>query len=592
MVKVYLPRTPLDLLQRRQEVNEVLEELQEKANQVGGEGSELQAMDILKQVVDSVRLLDDVNLEAQVRWCGQVSALVGGLETVLAHAKKSVLDVDAAHQQVHVLQSLTETELRQFSSQESLGSREELLHKQIQELEDDLKSLQEELKSSQMLHRESLEDNNHLQERFQGLEDELKESQVSMNSLKRAVLRAEGALEEVQSELSQLPYTLRAILDMGYEDAVGTTPETKAVMDMHLQEDISIALKIPKTQVEVLCYTRGIGTMAEVKISPSTNLPVYGHKDPFSCKELAEELQRQVADPKSGIHTGQAGKNIKEIEVHGPIADQTARAFRSTLIDMDGNHARTREELARLQDKLREVNMKHHAAIKEEESIKQQIIQDCESRMAAATTDFRSKLSRATDDLAKQAQKEQEDVLEKQKMEFRAAMEDLRLDSSNRAAMLEDANEKLESELQSVRGKLYALESQDSSSRAERESTEDKLRIIEKANAKTKAVYQQVDDILVPELKGCLTTLRNIESEMDFFHTHSMRALALAQHANGHSLPSSQDAHRSKDVCFPNPHSSSKCTYSPLKCLDLLLSAHLTAFSCASEQTDSASKRI
>jgi hypothetical protein len=179
MNKVYLPRMSIDLVQRRQELNEGLEELQDNVMHAIAKGDESQAKHLLGNVASQARALDRINFELQLQLCAQKAALVEDMETVVGRAKTWVLDVDATHQQVHVLQSLTETELRQLLVHESrsLGNnaeRESMLQRQVQELEGDLKALQEELSSSQMLRRECIQDINQLQQKVQELEHEIR----------------------------------------------------------------------------------------------------------------------------------------------------------------------------------------------------------------------------------------------------------------------------------------------------------------------------------------------------------------------------------------------------------------------------------
>jgi len=570
VVKVNLPRASIDLVKRRQDLNEELEELQQKAMQAIAKGAESQAGELLGRIAKEARTLDRMNFELQLQLSAQVSALVEGIETLVARVKTSVLDVDATHQQVHVLQLLTETELRQHSMQDS-GPAGRETHKQVQELEGDLKALQEELSASQMLRRECLEDVHELQQRVRELEDEIQERQISQDRLKGTLSRVEDELSEARLDIAQQPYALRAVMEIDFEDTVANA-ETKTIMDLQLQEDISIALRIPKAQVEVLCYTRGLGTMAEVKISTGMATQSHGnrHDSSSSGKALAEELQKQVADPKSEIHQGPAGKRIKEIEVHGPIAVQAARALRSALLEVDSDLHRTQMDLARFHDKLSEAHTKHRAAIKTEELMKQEIVKDCDARLQAASAGFREQLARALDTEKDQTLKEQASAFKQQAKDHEDAMQRNLLENNKQIAELSDKNHVLEHEIKAVRDNLYGLEVNSSSVRIEAERARDKLRLAEHTTSEMQHACTKVDEIIVPELNSCLMTLSNIESEMHFFHTHCMRARAVVPPANGSSSPSSENAHRSKDVSpwlYSPPLCSLSCSVHRLDCL-------------------------
>jgi Asp-tRNA(Asn)/Glu-tRNA(Gln) amidotransferase A subunit family amidase len=266
---------------------------------------------------------------------------------------------------------------------------------------------------------------------------------------------------------------------------------------------------------------------------------------------LAEELQRQIADPKSEIHQGAAGKHIKEVDVHGPIAIQAARALRSALLEMEGDLARTRLDLVRVQDKMAEASERHRAVIKEEELMKQEIMMDCDTRLKAASADFREQLARVVEMEREQIQKEQALAFEAQKAEHNHALELQILDSRKHIASLEAEKGELELELKSVRDHQYDVEMQKSSAKLELVRTKEKLRHAERTSSEIQQACQKVDEILVPELTSCLMTLGNIENEMGFFHSHVTRAAALASSTNGASSLLSQDAHRSKEVCVP-----------------------------------------
>lgn len=536
------------MVQKRQELNETLGGLQQKIMSALAKGSVTDAGEVLGTIAEEARSLDRMNFDMQLLLSQQLSGLLEGLESIVTRGKTCLRDVDATHQQVHVLQALTESELRQHTVQEHAGPGQEIMmHKQVQELEGDLKALQEELSASQMLRRECLEDVHGLQRREEELEAEIRERNVSQNRLTGSLSRLQDELWEARQDIQQHPCAVRVVMDIDYEDTVANS-DTKAIMDMQLQEDISIALKIQRSQVEVLCYTRGLGTMAEVKISPAENISTPTALR-FPARALAEELQRQVADEKSDIHFGPASKRIKEIEVHGPIESQTARALRSALLESDGVLARTQSDLVRVSDKLAESGEKHRAAIRIEEENKLDIIKDCDERLRAASADFQNQIVHAIAKGKEQTFKEQEALTQRHSSEHEAAMDQLRVESRAAIAELTTKNVELDRELRSIRDHFYSLEANSSSMKEAADYSKARCNNAEKDIENMRLACKKVDEVLIPELSSCLITLNNIESEMGFMHAHSIRTLTLISSDQKSSSSSSlQDAQRSKEV--------------------------------------------
>lgn len=72
--------------------------------------------------------------------CGQIVALRKGLDDAIAKGRSAILDLDTTHQHVHILQTLTESELREQISVgpadeervgEKYGDGMAVLHKQV-----------------------------------------------------------------------------------------------------------------------------------------------------------------------------------------------------------------------------------------------------------------------------------------------------------------------------------------------------------------------------------------------------------------------------------------------------------------------------
>lgn len=536
------------MVKQRQMLNKSLKELQENLVLAFSKGAESEVAETLGQLTKQARLLDRMSFEFQMQLSAQLSAMVEGVEELVSRAKTSVLCIDGTHQQVHLLQALTESELRQQLMQDSghNAEREEMkMNRQLQELEGDLKAVIEELNSTQMLKSDCVEDLRGLKRKVQELEDEIIERQKSQDLLMSTLSRTEDELSEERVEMAQLPYALRAEMDVDFEDTVANA-QAKAIMDAQLQNDISIALRIPKSQVEVLCYTRGHGTMAEVKISPATSIPSGVDKNDIAAhgksgRALAEELQRQILDADSEIHYGLVGKRIKKIELHGPIAVPAARALRSALLEAYGDLARAEKDMLHAQEKFSVTSEKHRAAIKEEELIKQEIVSDCNARMKAASEGFRKQL----DFQKEQVAKEQATVFKGLNRSLQDALDQHKLESRKKITELQATNHDLENELKTVREVLNAVEVKNSTLKIDVERAIDRLNHSERNFTQMKQACRKVDDILMPELSSCLMTLNNIESEMGFFHTRIMRALESSHSSQEFK---STEALRSKDV--------------------------------------------
>ncbi len=161
---VYLPRIEIDTVKLRQSIFEDLLSLHSEALHAVKIDDLPLVADRLAKIEEDFKLLDKSNLAIQQRLSMQVGALKDGLNIAVNKCKAAILHMDATHQQIHVLQFMTEAELREQIANASgdyeqnlNGSKQVALHQQIQELEGSLKALQEELSSTEMLRREALE---------------------------------------------------------------------------------------------------------------------------------------------------------------------------------------------------------------------------------------------------------------------------------------------------------------------------------------------------------------------------------------------------------------------------------------------------
>ena len=536
VVKVVLPRISVHLMEQRQNLEDRVHYLHQTATQSSGNGSPAAA--IITKISDDFALLDRSHCQLHLQLCAQISALLDGLNSLAVRAKTCLLHLDGTHQQVHILKSLSEAEL--ISSLNSTVSdqprREAVFQKQIQDLNNDLHLMKQELGAAHLQRREDLESLEQIKLQVQKLEDEIAEREISQDLLKGALSRLDNELTQAQAELAQIPFSLRAILDVEYEETVACS-ETRAFIDQQLQEDVSTALGIDKHRVEVLCYTRGLGTMAELTISAA---PGIIDDNLVSCKSLAEQLQMQISDAKSEIRVGPAGKKIQEIEIHGPIAAQTLRAVRSAILELSSDLERTRQEVESGLCERDEAAAKYRAAIKREMQSKQEVVDDCESRLRAMTEDCQAQLSITREQQTGPALDEREAELRKLLAELEAAASRKERESNEKIAELEHERNAVEDELKSCLDRLYALEEKSVHASDSVRQAEEKVRLAEQGSSKHEQVCQQVDKLLVPVLKSCLTTANNIESEFKFFLAQSQQALAASHSDQDSLLPSSQ----------------------------------------------------
>jgi hypothetical protein len=110
--EVSLPRLDVSSVKNRQELDDDMRRLQGDANQAALSGDRAVLADRLSQIADGVLRAERMQFKTVQQLCGQIVVLRKGLDEAIARGRASILDVDATHQHVHILQSLTESELR------------------------------------------------------------------------------------------------------------------------------------------------------------------------------------------------------------------------------------------------------------------------------------------------------------------------------------------------------------------------------------------------------------------------------------------------------------------------------------------------
>ena len=105
-------------------------------------------------------------------------------------------------------------------------------------------------------------------------------------------------------------------------------------------------------------------------------------------------------------------------------------------------------------------------------------------------------------------------------------------------------------EIDVLRHQINQLEVALSLTRKGVDHAKDSEKIAAREREKYMNAMRQVNDLLVPEIRSCASTLNNIESEMGFFHAYHMRALSIANVTAGttEEKKTHDDASKSKEM--------------------------------------------
>ena len=376
---VHLPRIDIAIVKLRQVLYEDLVSLQAEAILAIKSGDSALILDRLNKIKSCFEELDKSNLEMQHRLSAQVAVFKESLHRVVNTCKCTILDVDSTHQQVHVLQHMTEAELRlhlagttESNGPSASNSKESILHTQIHELEGALKALQNELSAMQMLRREALEQAEKFRFKVhtgpkvsisslmcamkckswqaQELEEKLFYLEQGQRAMRETVATLEDQLADAVADILEYPFTVALTIDQDF-DSIMQDSEKRLNFELGLRDEISNALQISKSLVSVLSYHRG-SIIAEVKLS--NHLPTIANESLRTGKMLAAELARKVDENYGPNRDGTLSSFIIAAEVHGPISELTVKAFKASLLEREREHTRMEEEVKRLNISLRE----------------------------------------------------------------------------------------------------------------------------------------------------------------------------------------------------------------------------------------------
>uniref|UniRef100_A0A7S0MK38 PDZ domain-containing protein n=1 Tax=Cryptomonas curvata TaxID=233186 RepID=A0A7S0MK38_9CRYP len=548
---VYLPRIEIDTVKLRQGIFEDLLSLHSEALHAIKRDDLALFADRLAKIEEDFKQLDKSNLAIQQRLSMQVGALKDGLNIAVNKCKAAILHMDATHQQVHMLQFMTEAELReQIASasgddeQNLNGSKQAILQQQIQELEGSLKALQEELSSTQMLRREALEQVDRCRFKTQELEEKVFFFQQGQRSMRETVAILEDQLAESVADVLEHPFTVALTIQQEYDSTI-CNAESRLGFESRLRDDVSSSLQIPKSLVNVLSYHRG-SIIAEVKLSSCIS---ENSSDALRTgKMLAIELVKQVEERTGCIQDGLVGSLIVAAEMHGPISESTVKAFKASALERERDLLRKDDELRSLREMLSDHQAKIQAMLRERDVDKKEQKESMETLKCSLIEKQKQDITKILEQARLKSKKELDASSARWKEQYENEMQTLekehRIELQRSCQNLSLA----ESEIEAFKDRIYNLEVALSNAKQEARLANEALRLLQEEFNRFRRKCEQVEEIIVAELKGCVMNLNNVESEMGFFHACHMRAMSIASSLQIGSSSSSSVAAVKDDV--------------------------------------------
>lgn len=123
--------------------------------------------------------------------------------------------------------------------------------------------------------------------------------------------------EDSESRYTDLPVAVAVKYDLDFDETL-SNPEATSKFDLHVQEQVSSALGIPSTAVQVMCHQRG-SVVAEVVLK-KVAMPG-GDGDCRTPGMLAQELVDLLKERHSALCCKDLGKlAVKSVTIDGPIA--------------------------------------------------------------------------------------------------------------------------------------------------------------------------------------------------------------------------------------------------------------------------------
>eukprot|EP00960_Hanusia_phi_P029293 747870-Hanusia_phi.AAC.9 len=543
-VKVVLPKVSVSLVINRQTLNQSLTDVQEMLISLFSESDKVEAIQALEKLSGAVREMDRLNFEVEMQQANFISRCRESHEQLLLFAKKCLLHLDATHQKIHDFQFELEQQMQSaclsLLSSSSASHLEQVDKERVHRLQSLSRSLQDEVSKYQIQMMELEQDLELARDKVNRQDSEMRLLQSAQDSLKARISQLQSRLHDKENEASMLPCAVRLDLEVNYLDMIADQ-EAKAVFTSQLIDDLCYDLNVSRSCFEIICFYRSAGAYALLKISGESSFSP--NLSSLSGLELAQALAKNVDSYGSRIRSGSAGKFIREVEVHGPVAELTARAFRACLLDLDSDLSRAAEDAENHKGRMAELQAAHRAQLKQEEKIREEIVADCEKRVRAAAVSYQEQLAKALE--------REKEGWEKKSLvaasSLQAQREKERTEVEGQQAEAERQIKSFKKEVAELRSHKAELESKVTTLQQSLEQEKDRVEQEREALEKLRTGCRKVDEILLPEFSSCLLTLNNISSEISFFHSHCIRAVSLSGlHEAGAKQIS--DAQKSKDM--------------------------------------------
>lgn len=349
--EVHLPRVSVDAVQQRNELDEEMAKLRSEAAEAAVSGNRHVLLDRFAQLSQAANSVEMIGFGTISMLSGQVVALRKALDDSIAKSRAAILDVDATHQHVLMMQNMTETELREqisygqrardpeeaslaASRNMTIGGASQadlmdlsLVHKQVQELEGDLQNLQDELSASQMARKELQQDADVLRAKLEAAEERIEAFGGGQRSMRSMISSLEEQVADARAEVNEYAFCAGVKLNCNYDTHARDTV-SRGAFDAQLREDICLALKVPKANIHVMSHHRG-SLIAEVKFNAV--LPAGGVGHVRTGRVLATEFvdMFKPGGNCAAIKEGSVGQHITEVEVRNlMIAGQALVRFR------------------------------------------------------------------------------------------------------------------------------------------------------------------------------------------------------------------------------------------------------------------------
>ena len=548
VLEVYLPRTDILVLQRRQEVMEDLVQFSKQAVAAVQSSQPEVLHDRLEKVLAGVQALEQLDFSVHHKLGLQVVELRKGLNLAIQKAWQAIKQVDRTHQQVHALQDQNEKHLREELSklmdaktsanlgadQDDFSGNMQKLHQQVHTLGKEVIQLTTDLDAKNMLLAEASREAQTLREALLQLEEKTVACQEGQNAMRQTLSDVEEQLTNALAENVEFSYAVA----IGLHAHVGPTgSEVKGSLDNLLRDGVSQALRVPKTAVGIICFYREAGHLqAVLKLCSVISTDGNAESGLRTARALASELSAQFADSSSVLRQGRLGAVVQDCVLQGPVSELTIKSIRNASLDAEQDDQWRQDELTRMREEIVHAEWRvqeaHNSRLHESEDLRRQL-QDFEKSAAKIQSNGHAHdLDISHTDLVRQHETEIAEIKRQHLVE---------IDRSTRAIRTK------EYEISVLKQQLADWQVRDSERKSEKEERDEMAQTVREAYHKLQKAATQMRQLVEPEVRACIATLNNVESEMEFFHTHQLRTLQIAKSIAGDTFEDQQSGIFTKD---------------------------------------------